>query len=99
METRDVRYIGSLDGVRNEWGRFPKGEPVAVPTAAAELLTIQKYFEYADGASGVETSLGDRNFEKLREIAADLEIEGRSGMKKAELIEAIESAQTEGGSS
>lgn len=41
--------------------------------------------------------VGDMNVSQLKELAEDLEIEGFSAMKKAELIEAIEAAQEEGG--
>lgn len=40
-----------------------------------------------------EKGLADHTVVELKEIAADLEIEGRSGMNKDELIEAIEDAQ------
>lgn len=37
-----------------------------------------------------EVPLADRNVDELRDIASTLEIEGRSGMNKAALVEAIE---------
>jgi len=42
-----------------------------------------------------EEALEDKTVEELRELASELEIEGRSGMNKAELVEAIAEAEAE----
>jgi hypothetical protein len=41
------------------------------------------------GTGNPRTALEDRNVEELRNIASDLEIEGRSKMRKQELVSAI----------
>ena len=41
------------------------------------------------GTGNPNTSLDDRKADELRNIASELKIDGRSKMKKAELIEAI----------
>jgi len=41
------------------------------------------------GTGNPRTSLDDRKVEELRNIASDLEIEGRSKMRKRELVSAI----------
>jgi len=41
------------------------------------------------GTGNPRTSLEDRKVEELRNIASDLEIEGRSKMRKKELVSAI----------
>lgn len=43
------------------------------------------------GTGNPHTSLEDRTVDELRNLAADLKIEGRSKMKKAELVRAIRS--------
>ena len=42
------------------------------------------------GTGNPRTSLEDRKVEELRNIASDLEIEGRSKMRKRELVSAIQ---------
>lgn len=42
------------------------------------------------GTGNPNTNLGDRSVNELKNIAADLNIEGRSKMKKAQLVKAIQ---------
>lgn len=45
--------------------------------------------ETTQGTGNPHTPLEDRTFEELRNRARELDIEGRSGMNKAELVQAI----------
>lgn len=46
------------------------------------------------GTGNPNTALEDRTIRELRNIASDLKIDGRSKMRKAELVEAIRSRRT-----
>lgn len=71
-----------------------KGAATSASTAAeaqteAARATAEKAGAEADTGSG---SLEERTVEQLRARAAELDIDGRSGMKKQELVEAIREA-------
>lgn len=97
MSMRKVRYIGSLPGeVRTEFGPFTRGEAREVTAGQAELLVATRVYEYADSVEqDGEESLSSKNVDELREIAASLEVEGRSGMNKSNLIRAIKDARSQ----
>lgn len=84
---------------------IPAGEIVAVDERTAKNLLHRGKGELPQGgadprrkagpistqaAPGDEKPLAEHTVAELKEIAAELEIEGADGMKKAELIEAIE---------
>jgi hypothetical protein len=77
---------------------------------AAALLDTHDYLREADivleddeytvedadaDAADYDEPLEDQTYDDLRDIAGDLDIEGRGSMDKTELIDAIEAADTE----
>lgn len=62
-------------------------------TFAKDLLRRNKAVLTTGEAPGPD--LNDYKVDELKELAAELDVEGAANMKKAELIEAIEKAQAE----
>lgn len=69
----------------------PKGRRIARTKAAEEEKAVEAEPQKDSG----EGSLENLTVEELQEMARERDVEGRSGMNKAELIEAIREAEVE----
>lgn len=73
--------------------RFITGADIEVNKADAMGIKPHAQPDAEAAEAAEEKALADHSKDELLELAADLEIDGRSGMNKGELIEAIEAAQ------
>lgn len=92
---KDERQYGHIKQGAKDRGKSEKrAEEIAARTVnknrRQEGRTPQKTSE---GTGNPNTDLENRKVEELRNLAAELKVEGRSNMRKQELVQAIRSKQ------
>lgn len=86
--------VNKKDFSKEEWADLVEAGAVG-PEPPASLTVEEEVEEAVQEEEGEEEPLEDMTVEELQELAARLEIPGRSAMLKDDLVAAIEKAEAE----